>query len=288
MPSSSKNILKAIRQLMANNTLENANQLASLAGLTLEDPNKKIEVIEHITKKGKAIRGVVRTDLSYGEAKAIDEYTFKKDGGWFIRDKYLGLELPSVNSQQATTDTPQNEPETVLQSDTLVNDEDNNIKGLERKFKPAAKKYKNPEINLEPKESAKLLKKTLTKLFPDTKFSVSMSRGTAYGSVSVSWVDGASYDLVNVIAQHFRGKGFDGSSDSTHYLNAINEDGKIVSYGLGYVSISRTYSRDFLEKLKLLLPDHFQKQMATEGVTIKGSGDSAYFDAKENWTRDGI
>lgn len=276
--------LAAIQLLAQSGTQEDAERVAGLIGVQLVAKNA---IVEYTTKKGKVIRGVVRTDLSYAEAKAIDEFTFKKDGGWFIREKHLGVDIQAIDNQ-TTTSTPQNEPVTVLQSDTLVKDEYNNIKGLERKFKPAAKKYKNPEINLEPKESAKLLKKTLTKLFPDTKFSVNMSRGTAYGSVSVSWVDGASYDLVNVIAQHFRGKGFDGSTDSTHYLNAINEDGKIVNYGLGYISISRQYSPEFLEKLKLLLPDHFQKQMATEGVTIKGVGDGAYFDAKENWTRDGI
>ena len=49
------------------------------------------EIVEHITKggKGKTIRGIVRTDLSYAEAKAIDEYTFRKDGGYFIREKHL-------------------------------------------------------------------------------------------------------------------------------------------------------------------------------------------------------
>lgn len=49
------------------------------------------QIVEHVTKggKGKTIRGVVRTDLSYAEAKAIDEYTFRKDGGYFIREKHL-------------------------------------------------------------------------------------------------------------------------------------------------------------------------------------------------------
>lgn len=49
------------------------------------------EIVEHVTKggRGKTIRGIIRTDLSYAEAKAIDEYTFKKDGGWFIREKHL-------------------------------------------------------------------------------------------------------------------------------------------------------------------------------------------------------
>ncbi|SER35465.1 MULTISPECIES: class I SAM-dependent methyltransferase [Pseudomonas] len=47
------------------------------------------EVIEHVTGRGKTLRGIVRKDLSYAEAKAIDEYTFKKDGGYFIREKHL-------------------------------------------------------------------------------------------------------------------------------------------------------------------------------------------------------
>lgn len=47
------------------------------------------QVIEHVTGRGKTLRGIVRKDLSYAEAKAIDEYTFKKDGGYFIREKHL-------------------------------------------------------------------------------------------------------------------------------------------------------------------------------------------------------
>lgn len=48
------------------------------------------EIVEHVTGKGKTLRGVVRADLDGEQAKAIDPYTFKKDGGWFIREKYLG------------------------------------------------------------------------------------------------------------------------------------------------------------------------------------------------------
>lgn len=49
------------------------------------------QIVEHVTKggKGKTIRGIIRTDLTYQQAKAIDEYTFKKDGGYFIREKHL-------------------------------------------------------------------------------------------------------------------------------------------------------------------------------------------------------
>jgi len=48
-----------------------------------------LNIIEHITQKGKTLRGVVRTDLTRDQAKEIDEFTFKKDGGWFIREKHL-------------------------------------------------------------------------------------------------------------------------------------------------------------------------------------------------------
>lgn len=45
-------------------------------------------IVEHVTGRGKTLRGVVR-QVTQDEAKAIDPYTFKKDGGWFIREKRL-------------------------------------------------------------------------------------------------------------------------------------------------------------------------------------------------------
>jgi hypothetical protein len=48
-----------------------------------------LQIVEHTTGKGKVIRGVIRTDLTRDQAKQIDEFTFKKDGGWFIREKHL-------------------------------------------------------------------------------------------------------------------------------------------------------------------------------------------------------
>lgn len=48
-------------------------------------------VVEHITKggKGKVIHGIIRPDLTQAQAKEIDAYTFKKDGGWFLRTEHL-------------------------------------------------------------------------------------------------------------------------------------------------------------------------------------------------------
>lgn len=57
------------------------------------------KMVEHVTKngKGKTIRGVIRTDLTQDEAKAIDPYTFKKDGGYFIREKHLNAPPASAS-----------------------------------------------------------------------------------------------------------------------------------------------------------------------------------------------
>ena len=45
----------------------------------------------YTTAKGKLLRGVIRSDLTEGQARAIDEYTFKPKGqaGWFIREKHV-------------------------------------------------------------------------------------------------------------------------------------------------------------------------------------------------------
>lgn len=53
-------------------------------------PEPKVELIEHITGRGKRLTGIVRTDLTRAEAEEIDGATFRKNGGWFIRSKYLG------------------------------------------------------------------------------------------------------------------------------------------------------------------------------------------------------
>ena len=116
-----KPILQAIRTVLANNSYENIKKLADLAGLTLKTQSTvAYEIIEHETKKGKIIRGVVRTDLSYAEAKAIDEFTFKKDGGWFIREKHLSNVEPVAAGNDAPVDNkPQAAVIESVQTDSL-------------------------------------------------------------------------------------------------------------------------------------------------------------------------
>lgn len=47
------------------------------------------EVVEHVTKKGKTIKGVIRTDLTKDQAQSIDPSTWAKGGGYFIRLEHL-------------------------------------------------------------------------------------------------------------------------------------------------------------------------------------------------------
>jgi hypothetical protein len=58
-------------------------------------------IAEHTTGKGKVLKGVVKSDITQAQAKAADAYTFKKDGGWFIRAEHvpamLGEEMPAFS-----------------------------------------------------------------------------------------------------------------------------------------------------------------------------------------------
>lgn len=59
------------------------------------------EIIEYTTKKGKVLRGIIRTDLTLVQAKAIDPYTWKMNGGYFIREKYLGGDTAHIQAAPA-------------------------------------------------------------------------------------------------------------------------------------------------------------------------------------------
>jgi hypothetical protein len=46
-------------------------------------------LVEYTTRKGKVLRGVVRTDLSKAQARSVDPFTMQVNGGWFIREAHL-------------------------------------------------------------------------------------------------------------------------------------------------------------------------------------------------------
>jgi len=95
---------------------------------------------------------------------------------------------------------------------------------------------------LSTKESAALLRKQLRASFPGVKFSVRMSRGTAYGNVHVEWTGGPSLDEVDAVTRPFEGASFDGMTDSMEYRDraiSIGDDGFARLSGLNLILHTR-------------------------------------------------
>lgn len=70
-------------------TKANPQPAEPVAPTTPAEPAPAPKMTTHVTGKGKTLTGVVRTDISYKDAKDIDRFTFKKDGGYFIREEHL-------------------------------------------------------------------------------------------------------------------------------------------------------------------------------------------------------
>ena len=65
---------------------------------------------EHVTQKGKTLRGVWRADLSERQAKAIDTGAFQSNGkGWFIRERSID-KLAAHDAEQSKAEAPTPEP----------------------------------------------------------------------------------------------------------------------------------------------------------------------------------
>jgi len=75
----------------AERTEKVAAEAAPAGAALAENP-----IVEHVTKKGKTLRGTIRTDLTRDEAKAIDPYSFRKGDGFFIRE---GAEAQTQKSE---------------------------------------------------------------------------------------------------------------------------------------------------------------------------------------------
>lgn len=81
--------IAAVIFLTQNPDAVNAQSCADAVGVSIGKKPSSLPIVEHTTGKGKVIRGVIRTDLNHAQAKEIDPYTFRKSGGFFIREKYL-------------------------------------------------------------------------------------------------------------------------------------------------------------------------------------------------------
>lgn len=93
------------------------------------------------------------------------------------------------------------------------------------------------------KETATALRTNLRTAFPNTRFSVTMSKGTAYGWLNVRWTDGPPSEAVEAITRKYEYTRFDGQTDSYHTV-AGNE-----AWGACGINNSRTISDAAVAKL---------------------------------------
>jgi hypothetical protein len=128
-------------------------------------------------------------------------------------------------------------------------------------------------------ETAKLVRQTLKRAFPTTKFSVRSDEYSMGASIRVRWTDGASLEAVENIAHEFNGTGFDGMIDLKYYHKhwllpdgsvqlasspgttgsmGVHEpeecpkphpDAVLVSLGADSVSCDRTISEDLRQRI---------------------------------------
>lgn len=82
---------------------ENQRGLAQRGGGSQQD-----KLVEHVTAKGKTLRGVIRKGMTLAQAKAIDSGSFMKDGGAFIRERSLDklAEFDAGKSVSAPSSAP--------------------------------------------------------------------------------------------------------------------------------------------------------------------------------------
>ena len=132
-------------------------------------------------------------------------------------------------------------------------------------------------------ESAKLLKQALAQRFPSTRFSVRLSRGTAYGNCHVSWTDGPTVKVVDAVAAPFEGAGFDGMTDSTIYYKAYLPDGR--RSGLRMILTERKISPALARKCAAQVADYYGLPLPE--ITEDNAG---YWQVKHDggWVREDI
>jgi len=107
-----------------------------------------------------------------------------------------------------------------------------------------------PTISYSTKETAALIRKALRAAFPGVKMSVTMSRGTGYGYMDISYTDGPTTAAVDAVTRRFRSESFDGMTDSTNTipptLYLVDGVPTLLAYSCRGASPSRHFSAEAL------------------------------------------
>lgn len=102
-----------------------------------------------------------------------------------------------------------------------------------------------PRRYIPAKEQAQMLRQALKAEFPDAKFSVRCSRGSA---IDVRWVDGPRSSLVQEVCDRYRGGGFDGMQDlrySVQTMLATDDGAELVQFSADFVIAQREISDEW-------------------------------------------
>lgn len=97
-------------------------------------------------------------------------------------------------------------------------------------------------------DSIKALRKALHDAFAPTTFSVRRSRGTGYGNVHVTWTDGPSRAMVQRVAGHFSGEGYDSSTDMPYHKVTDGPDGMPRRYEIDLILYYREHSDAYVRR----------------------------------------
>lgn len=99
-----------VRRLVSDLTLQYREQPSEPnPEPTKTNPKTDAAIIKYTTRKGKTLTGIIQRGITLEQAKEIDPYAFRLDGGMFIREKHLGLgnqnpikkETPAATSDEA-------------------------------------------------------------------------------------------------------------------------------------------------------------------------------------------
>jgi hypothetical protein len=106
-------------------------------------------------------------------------------------------------------------------------------------------------------DTAKEIRKVLKSKFPLTKFSVRSQSYSGGCSITVYWKDGYSKAEVEEVIEQFDGATFDGMTDYKDCKPAQLYQGKMVRWGVDFVSASREISAEFRQKVRESITDRY-------------------------------
>jgi len=221
------------------------------------DPVAVPEIIEHTTKRGKVLRGVIRTDLTKEQAQEIDKYTFKKGDGWFIREKHLeGLQVAEPVAVAPAQE--EIEPQGYMNGSTWYGgkyDKNLSLVAIAQKIRADLKNeaLKNP-------------------LFSGSKFSV---RKTGYNSLTIEIKEigfnpynpeRIKLDLENDRSYGetiYTAQGKDLETRIKHIANAYNFDGSDLSTDYFHVNFYQSTNIDYelSQKLRKEIENDIEKRL---------------------------